>query len=311
MANPHGTPDVLLTKLSLAKRNNSAGFIAEFGSPSIPVPKTSGTYYKWDDGTFFQNPNNEKAEQTVSRTIFSKATTDTFKTAGYGSREGYTQDELDDFGDAGALKRAKMNAVTDADMISHEKRVADLLTTAGSYASANKKTLTNQWSDASNGDPFGDVTTAKEAVMSGSGVEANAMIMSFLNFNQLKLHPDILSKVQAQNLGSGLADITPKVVGQLFGLDLRISWNQFESSNLGQATKTFAYTWGDFALIFHRTPTPAREIISLSYTFARHNFQMRTYFDTPSKTFFVDNDHKVVSKLIAADVGYLITDVIA
>ena len=314
MSSKYGRANPLLTRLSLARRNSRDGYVAEFGAPSIQVGPTShGEYYQFDEKVYFQLPENQKAADGVSRELTMDATLLTYKTVGYGSRMGYTQKELNDFGGPElGLQRVKMGIVTDADMNAHEKRVADLLTTAASYASANKITLTgtDQWDDISS-DPFGEIVSAKIAIKNDSGQEPNSMICSYSNFwTGLASHPDILSRVQAQLKDSGFSSsgITPALVGSLFDVDLRVASARYVSSNPGQSTVVKSSIWGNFALIFHKTPTPAKEIINLAYTFSLQNFVMRSYFDEPSKKTFVDNDHDVQTKLIAASVGYLVTN---
>ena len=313
MSSKYGRANPLLTRLSLARRNARDSYVAEFVAPSIKIgPMSHGEYYEFDEKNNMQLPENHKTSGGVSRELTIEAALLTFKTVGYGSRMGYTQKELDDFGGPElALQRAKMNVVTDSDMNAHEKRVGDLVTTAGSYASANKITLsgTDQWNDISS-DPFGEIVSAKLAVID-SGVEPNAMVVSYSNFwTGLAKHPDILSRVQAQLKDSGFSasGITPALVGSLFDVDLKVAKARYVTSNPGQGTVTKASIWGNFALVFHKTPTPAKEIVNLAYTFALQNFVMRTYFDEPSKKTFVDNDHDVQTKLIAANVGYLVTN---
>lgn len=313
MASKYGRANPLLTRLSLARRNAAVGYVAEFGSPTISIPAgepSHGEYYVFDEKSFFQSPDNEIADGAAAREIFLNASTQNYKCRSFGSKAGYTQKELDDFGGTEmALQRAKMNMITDADMIAHERRVASLLTTAGSYASANKTTLSgaDQWDNAAS-DPFNNIVDAKLAIKQNSGQEPNAMIVSYSNFwKGLAKHPDIISRVQAQQKDSGFRAITPALVGSLFDVDLRVASSVYVSSNPGQSTVSKSFCWGNFALIFHRTPTPAKEIINLSYTFAYKNFEMRTYYDEDKDKFFVSNKHIVDSKLVAAGVGYLIT----
>ena len=314
MSSKYGRANPLLTRLSLARRNARNGYIAEFVAPSLKVGPTShGEYYEFNEKNFFQLPENHKSASGVSRELTMDAALLTFKTVGYGSRMGYTAKELADFGGPElALQRVKMGIVTDADMNSHEKRVGDLVTTAGSYASANKITLsgTDQWSDISS-DPFGEIISAKIAIKNDSGQEPNSMVCSFSNFwTGLASHPDILSRVQAQLKDSGFSasGITPALVGSLFDVDLRVASARYVSSNPGQGTVTKSSIWGNFALIFHRTPTPGKEIINLAYTFSLQDFVMRSYFQEDNKKTYVDNDHDVQTKLIAASVGYLVTN---
>ena len=314
MSSKYGRANPLLTRLSLARRNARDGYVAEFVAPSIKVgPQSHGEYYEFNEKNFFQLPENHKSSGGVSRELTMDAALLTYKTVGYGSRMGYTQKELNDFGGPElGLQRVKTGIVSDADQNAHEKRVGDLVTTAGSYATANKITLsgTDQWSDISS-DPFGEIVSAKIAIKNDSGQEPNSMVCSFSNFwTGLAAHPDILSRVQAQLKDSGFSSsgITPALVGSLFDVDLKVASARYITSNPGQGTVTKGSIWGNFALIFHKTATPAKEIINLAYTFSLQNFVMRSYFDEPSKKTFVDNDHDVQTKLIAASVGYLVTN---
>ncbi len=319
MSSKYGNANPLLTRLSLDRRNAAEGYVANFVSPVIPTKLVSGEYWEFGAGNNFRKPDNQKADGGVSRELHLKAAPLTFVCEQYGSRAGFTQRELDSFsnngGDEGALRRAKMNMITDADQNAHEVRVVSLVTTAGSYASANKATLDSstanqiQWSDFDSSDPFGNVMTAKDAVLAGDAVVANSMVVSNAIHSKLVQHPDIQARI-SDNEGTGFSDITARKIGNLFGLDYRVANAQYDSSDEGQ-TRVTAFAWGDFALIFHKAPSVGVEQVSLSYTFARQDFQMRTYVDVPSKKTYVDNDHDVVSKLVAASVGFLYSDVLA
>ena len=317
MSSRYGRSNPLLTRLSVDRRNAADGYIAEFVAPSlVDTSKSFGEYYVFDEKNNMKNPDNRKADGGVSREIVLAASTDNYKTEQYGSRAWYTQKEINDFGNESMLREAKMNMVTDADMVSHELRVAGIVTNAGSYASANKVTLDNtsnkyQWDDYVNSDPFLNVTNGIKAVHGGDGVDANAMVVSYDIHHALKRHPDILSRMQAQGIASGLEDVTARKIGELFGLEYRVAKAQYVSSDEGQSTVTKSYAWGDFALIFHRNPTPAKMSISLAYNFTYQDFQFRTYYKEESKRFYVDNDHDCVTKLVAPSVGYLISDVLS
>ncbi len=319
MSSKYGNTNPLLTRLSLDRRNAAEGYVANFVSPVLPTKLVSGEYWEFGAGNNFQNPKNEKADGGVSREIHLKAAILTFSCNQYGSRAGYTKRELESFanngGDEGALRRAKMNLVTDADQNAHEVRVNGIITTAGSYAAANKATLDSstagkiQWSDFDSSDPFGNVMTAKDAILAGDAVRANSMVVSNAIHSKLVQHPDIQARI-SDNEGTGLSDITARKIGNLFDLDYRVAFAQYDTSDEGQ-TRATSFTWGDFALIFHKAPSVGIEQVSLSYTFARQDFQMRTYVDVPSKKTYVDNDHDVVTKMVAASVGFLYSDVLA
>lgn len=315
MASKYGRSNPLLTNLSLARRNAKEGYIAEFVSPTIPTNgKSFGEYNVFDERSFFQLPDNEIADGNSAREVFLQASVQNYKCRDFGSKASYTQKEMDDFGGSELdLQTAKMNMVTDADMNAHEYRVGTLVTTAASYASANKTTLTgtDQWSDVSS-DPFNQIVDAKVAIKTNAGVEPNAMVVSYQGFWQgLAKHPDIISRVQAMQKDSGFTQMTPQVVGGLLGVDLRVASAVYLSSNPGKSTTTHSFIWGDYALVFHRNQMAAINEINLSYTFSYKNFEMRTYYDEDKDRYYVSNKHTVDSKLVAAGVGYLISDTIA
>jgi len=318
MSSRYGNSDPLLTRLSLDRRNAADGYIQEFAAPTIMTGnKPNGEYWEFDEGNNFQQPNNEKAANGVSRQIHFNAAIKTFSTNAYGSRAAYDQKELDIFAQGGGsgadLRRLKMNMVTDADLLAHEVRVTTLVTTAASYAAANKRTLTGGagllfWSDPAS-PLFADVNTGKDAVIKGDAAKANSMIVSHDIHSNIMIHPEVAARI-SDNESTGFSDITQAKIGNLFGLDYRVAEAQFNANAEGLAFNP-SYAWGNFALIFHRAPAPGKEQISLAYNFAYKDFRMRSYFDEPSQNTFVDNDHDVDTELVAPSVGYLITNAIA
>jgi hypothetical protein len=313
MANKTARANPLLTSLSLKRRTQAKDYVANFLAPVIMTGKQSfGEYYEFDDGAFAKNPDNRKAADVPSRTIDIGASLQPFKCVEYGSRAGYTKRELDDFGGPeNALQKAKMQAVTDADMLAHEVRVATQFTTSGNFASGHSETLAGSdiWDNASS-DPFEQIITAKQKIKLATGYEPNRMVVSYDGFwGALANHADIKSRVQAQQKDTGFRAITPQLVGSLFDVDLRVAGAVYNSANEGQ-TVSRSFCWGDHALVFYAEESPAKDSYSLAYTFTYEDFVMRTYFENSTKKTWVDNSHDVDVKICGNAAGYLISNLL-
>lgn len=316
----YGTPNTMLTRLSLAIRNSMTGtfggYQAEMVSPSLPSP-IKGTYISWHSGDFQQNPVNLKGDADIGREIKISGTTGTYECLPYGSHATYTERELALFAQglsstsplASQLRRAKTLAVTEADMISHEVRVMTLVGTAGSYASANKATLTNTWADKVNGTPIANVETAKLAVHASASRMPTDMLIGMQTWSNLKQHPEIVAQVNASNRSAGPGEISVDQVSNIFGLRIHVSGARYTTDGTEALDgATTGYVWSDKALIYHKSPAPSVFDYSLSYTFSYKDFQFRLYRDPETGVWKPINEHDVVSKLTAAGAGYLISN---
>lgn len=121
-------------------------------------------------------------------------------------------------------------------ILAREKRVADLLMTAGSYATANKVTLGTAWTTAATSTPIADIQTGIRAC----AMPPNKMIMDKPTFDALARHPSIISTLR--NLSSkGLA--TAAEIAGYFGLEeLLVGEMKYNTANDGQ-TESLSYVW--------------------------------------------------------------------
>ncbi|HEY3047035.1 MAG TPA: major capsid protein, partial [Polaromonas sp.] len=121
-----------------------------------------------------------------------------------------------------------------------EKQAADIARTAGSYAAANKTTLsgTAQWSDfGATSDPIANIETAKDAVRAATGKRPNTVVMGASVMAKLRQHPKIVDRIKY----TGRDVATPELLASLFGVQRVVTGDAIYSNDAGTA---FTDVWG-------------------------------------------------------------------
>lgn len=136
-------------------------------------------------------------------------------------------------------------------LLAHEKRVADVLTATGSYASANrltagvssKPTVATKWSDWSAADPIGDIKVALRSLPSTGDDFERVMWISDVVFDALCSHPQILA---LKGTTSGVAS-AQELVSYFRGLDrIEVGEVTSDTANPGQAA-SYSRLWSSTA----------------------------------------------------------------
>lgn len=195
-------------------------------------------------------------------------------------------------------------------LLGREKRVADLVMTAGSYAAANKVTLGTAWTDPTS-TPITDIQTAKRA----TGVPANTMVMDELSYDALARHPDVIAYLRGNGGAiNGLA--SDAELARYFGMTkILVGRAKYDSANPGQ-TASYANIWPQGkVLIAFIDPAPRVKTATLARTFAyQPEGERRIHVDTWEElrkgtrgVRWVKVSTNEVQALVAADTGYLIS----
>jgi hypothetical protein len=214
----------------------------------------------------------------------------------------------------------KLNRLTVA-----ERAACVLACTAGSYAGANKVTLsgTDQWSNP-NSDVIGLVEDMKKAVWVSCGSDANRMVISKNTFWMLQKHPQLMALKKIALNGAGSMDfrLTVAELSAIFGLDVRVADAQYETAR-AMATSSKAQCWGNFAWVGYVNPSPSRDVVeySFGYNFWRNveggNGKVSMRLTDPdehshagmTQTLYADEEYDQM--LLSATAGYLVTSPIA
>lgn len=147
-----------------------------------------------------------------------------------------------------------------------EKAIADLLFTAGTYASGNTTTISTKW-DQATGDPFGDIETAKQAFRLQNGVFPNQIVFGNVAWENAKANAYVLAKMPG---GTGADSQIKNVTEAQFASYIRIPRMYVGRSMYATDSTTFADIWGDHVSLSYVNPNPnGQKKPSFGYTLTR------------------------------------------
>lgn len=196
--------------------------------------------------------------------------------------------------------------------LAQEQRVATVIFTAANYPTGNKVTLAgdDQWSGSTD-DPIDDVQTAIDACFQ----RANTLVFGLETWQVFRKLPEILDAVKSatrfQSSG-GLA--TQSEVASLFDVErVLIGRARYNTAKEGQ-TASYSRLWGKHMAALYVEPNPGIRSIAFGVTFAE-SFKMTSRDFDPKRgikgAHFIKVAWNSDEKVIASDVGYLITDAVA
>lgn len=191
-----------------------------------------------------------------------------------------------------------------------EKAQADIATTAGSYAAANKVTLsgTSQWSDyTGTSKPPADIETAKEAVRAQTGRRANTVVMGAAVWGKLKEHPLVVDRIKF----TGRDSATPDLVAQLFGVQRVLVGDAIYENDAG----TKVDVWGKFVVVAYTELGSVADMgaPTYGYTYRLGGYPLveEPYQDRNTKSWIYPVTDEVAPVMAGASAGYLISAAVA
>lgn len=196
-------------------------------------------------------------------------------------------------------------------MLRLEYEIATLVTTASSYASAHKTTLSGstQWSHASS-TPIADIETARQTIMSAIGQVPNVLLLGKPAFKALKTNAQVLSilKTTADKV------VTPQLLAQIFEVEKVVVGTAVQKTNAAVASDI----WGDFALLTY-SPQPSSAGAMLDESEPAFGYTLRydgyplvdEYSSADQKTKFVRVTDMFKPIILGANAGYLWSDCVA
>lgn len=192
-----------------------------------------------------------------------------------------------------------------------EKAAADIARTAGSYAAANKATLsgTSQWSDYSGtSDPIADISDAISAVRAATGKRPNTVAMGALVMEQLKNHPKVTDRIKY----TGRDVATPELLASLFGVSRVVSGDAIYSDDAGTA---FTDVWGKDVVVAYTNLASAQNggLPSYGYTYQLNGYPLveEAYYDRNAKSWIYPVTRAEAPVLASAAAGFLFTNAVA
>lgn len=321
--------DSALTNISVAFLQNANNFVAGRVFPNVPVSKQSDRYFIFDRGSF----NRDEAEKRAPGTESAGAGYELDNTPTYFANVyAFHQDVPDQV-------RANADAAVDveraaAELVMHKmliKREKDWVTSFFSggvwtndydgVASSPSANQTIQWSDGTNGDPIGDLRSAKSTILESTGFMPNTLVVGQKVMDALVDHPDIVDRVKyATSTTESPAMVNERTLAALFGLERVVVSRAIENTAAQGATNSHSFIGGKKALLTYTAPAPGLMTPTGGYTFSWTGFMGQTNaFGIATKRFYMDHleSTRVEAqmaydmKLVSADLGYFWDTIVA
>lgn len=133
--------------------------------------------------------------------------------------------------------------------LSRENRVAGIVFGAGTYATANKTTLsgTSQWSDYANSDPVDAILENLDGLL----VRPNKAIFGRAVWTKLRKHPKVVAKVLGSVNTSGL--VSRQALADALELDEILVGASFLNTSKRGQTATYSEVWGKHASFIYQS----------------------------------------------------------
>lgn len=135
----------------------------------------------------------------------------------------------------------------------YETRVASAIFNTTTWNGASLTTgITNEWDDFTNAVPLTDVEAAVQKVYDGSGLKANALVVNWKVFRNLRNCDQVIERIQSQGAGDRTlaTDVTARMLAEAFDLDyVIVAGSSKNSAAQGQAASIGQIWSGEYAMV--------------------------------------------------------------
>lgn len=298
-----------LTAIAIAYRNRR--LIADNVLPRVPVGKSEFKYKKYSLAEGFTIPDTKVGRTSKPNKVEFSATEATAATDDYGLDDPIPQSDIDNAAPGENPAGRSTEMTTNLILLDREKRVADLVFSAGSYAAANKLALSgsDQFSDFIGSDPLDVLTTALDAVV----MRPNIVVIGRQVFSKLCRHPKVVKAVNANAGDSGI--VSAQAIADLLSLEAIFVGEAFLNAAKKGQTVSLGQVWGkSIALLYRDLLADASRGTTFGFT---AQFGKRIASATPDPDIGLRGGQNIrvgesVKEVISApDLGYLIQNAVA
>lgn len=305
----------LLTGMAVKYAQEATDYIASQVYPEVPVVKHNDKYATYNKENLFRQPDNAlRAPKTESKEVDWGVGNANYDLKNYALHTLIADEERENADPPFNLDIDGTEVVTSMLMNLKEQRVADQVTNAANYTgdTANTDTLagTDQWSDASQSDPIGDINTGMNAIRDNSAKKANTLALGWQVYQKLKVNDQIVTRLGTASLNT----VTLDNLRILFDVErILVGGAQKDTSNPGQGSPTINnYIWGKDAVLAYVNPgIRTTKGLTLGVTFTKGNMTVSRFRIDAKKSDKIEIDHYTDENIIAYDCGYLWKNAVA
>lgn len=298
---------------SIAVRYRNRRYIADDVFPRVQINSSAFIYDVHPVGTMFSIPDTKVGRKSKPGQIEETIAEATASVQDYAIDVPVPNRDVMQMGNRNPGARA-VELATNIIELDREKRCADILFTAGSYATANKTTVTgdDQWDDATGTSK--PLTQMLDAIAS-LPVEVVKIVMGTKPWNVLARHPQVIAAAYG-TVNPGLQATRERVAQLLEVPEIIVGRAKVNTAKPGQ-TPVLVDIWGDFVAIIGGLPGAGGPDISGGQSFALTAQWGQRVAGTIGDAdmgmrggYRVRSGESVKELLIATDMGYLMSDVL-
>lgn len=304
-----------LEEFDLAMDRN--GFIALRVLPVMEVAKVSGTFGKIPIEQLLQNRETRRAPGAGYSRGDWTFTTDSYACEEHGAEEPVDDREAEMYADYFDAELVSTERARDVVLRNHEKRVADAVFNATTFAS-QKTTVTNEWDDYGNATPIDDVETAVKAVWNRTGLWPNALIINRLVFRNLRNCEQVIDRINSQGAGnpSKPGDITAQILARVFDLEeILVAGSPYNAAKEGQSVSISPLWSSEYAMVARLIRSRDIREPGLGRTFhhgadgSQIGTRIESYRDETKRSNIIRARHDVDEKLLYTEAAQLLDNI--
>lgn len=307
------TPDIPLTNVSQAYRNDDISYIAEVVAPIVQVSKKLFNIYFYGKENLKKPVDDTRARfgetKIASRNIYSKP---------FGPLRAHELKDGIDF-DQDEMAEAPLDfeiditeGLADAMNITKEIAVSSLLTNPSVVVQNETLSGGNQWTDYANSNPFTDLRQGANYVRKYGLKPVNTLILSYYGFTILQQHPDMIERTKYTGNG-GIVDL-PRMLalfGQFGIKNILVADAVYDTAAEGLPASN-DYIWGNHAVLAYITPKPGLRTVNGAYTFTLDQGKyVDSWFEQGKKTKWIRNNDYYVPQIVGPEAFYLFQNAFA
>lgn len=198
-------------------------------------------------------------------------------------------------------------------MLQKEEKCASIVFNSDTYETGLKNTLsgTSQWSDTTNSDP---ITTIMEA-LDMPFRRPNTMVIGRQAFTKLRLHPKVVSGVQANGSGINQSGVVmASAIAELLEIDRVLVGSAWFDSTPEGADLTRTRLWGKHCALLHLAPISLPNTMTFGFTATTGDPVTYSWFENNrgfEGSWAYKTGMRYRQNICAPEFGYLFSNVIA
>lgn len=231
------------------------GFIGTRVLPVLEVATQSGKFGRIPLEALLEMPETVRASGAAYNRGDWKFEDDSFATQEHGWEEPVDDREAQMYANYFDAELVSAARAQDIILRAQEKRVADLVFNATTFASQTDA-VTHEWDNHNSATPVDDIEDAKGSVWNRSGLWPNALFINRLVFNHLRRCAQVEDKIRSSGAGdpTKARDVTAGMLAQVFDLDyVLIAGSPMNTANKAKS-RSLAPIWSSEYAMVARIP---------------------------------------------------------